>query len=260
LLDAAYYPAWSPFSEEDLTEIPDLGAKIKQVMWAAGEDPTMAGVQVYDNCLAATNRYRLAKIDVNTGMPTEKRFLIPARILSRVIPDQGIVKIGMPGARLHLMPNDYTQIQTVVIESGLLDIRRPLKRSFTETTTFNKVEFMQMLSRAMDFTGGNRQSTLTVYVGDSQIALYMDNTELGLIGDIVDAYGSAEQHALIEIRFNPINLRDAVASFPGDTVTMKYDLQVKEAQKTAVSFTNSADYTSIVAPLSAPPSAPETPA
>jgi DNA polymerase III sliding clamp (beta) subunit (PCNA family) len=119
---------------------------------------------------------------------------------------------------------------------------------------------MQMLSRAMDFTGGNRQSTLTVYVGDSQIALYMDNTELGLIGDIVDAYGSAEQHALIEIRFNPINLRDAVASFPGDTVTMKYDLQVKEAQKTAVSFTNSADYTSIVAPLSAPPSAPETPA
>ena len=90
---------------------------------------------------------------------------------------------------------------------------------------------------------------MTVFIGKGEVALWMDNAEIGLFGDRTDASGDAENHKRHKINFNPQNLRDSISTFPGEVVTMKYNVN---GGKPIVGFTNEGNYASLVVPLRPP--------
>ena len=248
LLDEKYYPLWSPTDPGELTTVSGFGAAVKQVLWATSNaEPTLSGVALFPDSVCATDRIRMARVELATGL--DDVCVIPGKVISRVVPDQGEVRIGMVGGNFMLCPNEYTQIRTVVLAEAYPDIRRVLDRDFEATSHFSQSQFAPMLTRALDFTQGDRQAKVTVFLGKGEVALYLDNKQVGLFGDIIDATGDAEDHNRLKINFLPDNLRDAIATFPGEVITIKYNLDRKTAAKAAISFTNEANYISLVQPL-----------
>lgn len=257
-LDMAHYPLWSAVDTSTLTPVQNFGAAVKQVMWAASNTgTTLAGVALFPDSVCATDRFRMARVELDTGLV--ETLVIPGKILAKVLPDNGEVSIGHVGTNFMISPNEWTQIRTVTGADPYPNVAAVLGRQFDATSHFGKTEFMNMLNRSMDFTGGSREASVSMFLGKGEVALHMDNREVGLFGDLVDASGDAENHKRIKIIFLPENLRDAVAVFPGEVITMKYNLdRTAEARKLAVSFTNEANYNSLIQPMRPPTEAKES--
>lgn len=248
-LGMKYYPIWSAVSSEEMSTVMNFGAAVKQVLWAtSNSEPLLTGVALFPDGICATDRYRMARIEMDTTMTDV--VTVPGKILSRVIPDNGEVQIGVVGNNFMICPNAYTQIRTVVMADKYPPVGRVIDQGWEYSSSFSRTEFQNMLTRALDFASGDRQASMTLFIGKSEVALFMDNQEVGLFGDITDASGSAESHGRHKINFNPNNLRDAIATFPGEVVTMKYNIDPNK--KSAVGFTNEANYKSVVQPLRPP--------
>jgi DNA polymerase III sliding clamp (beta) subunit (PCNA family) len=254
LLDHNYYPLWTGFDPDGLTPVNNFGSIIKQVAWAQStSEMFLSGVALFPDAVGATDRYRLARVAVNTGL--DERVMIPGKILAQVIPENGTVSIGRTGNSFLCSPNQFTQIRTVVLDTSYPDLARILNTEYDCVSHFSRSEFQPMIARALDFTGGDRQARMSMFIGRGEVALYMDNQEVGLFGDITDASGAAATHARIKIEFNPINLRDAIATFPGEVVTMKYNMDRNRKSGQSIAFTDEGAYFSSVQPLQAPPEA-----
>lgn len=252
-LDVREYPFWDYIEPQNMIWIPDLGQKIKQVSWAQGDgkSPDLFGIAFGKDWMGATNRFRVAQIELPAGF--EDRFLVPGKLLNGLIPERGDVGVARNEGVFICMPNEQTQIRTVISEP-FPDLKPFTQRVFQYTARFSKSDFQQMISLLMDFIGGDRLARMGLYLGNGEIAIHTKNDEIGFIGDIMDASGDIENHDRHEIFFNPVNLRDAIASFPGEVITMGYNL---EGSSKPVCFRNDSGYHSIVAPLQPPPTREE---
>lgn len=252
-LDVTDYPFWDYIEPQNMIWISDLGQKIKQVSWAQGDgkSPDLFGIAFGKDWMGATNRFRIAQIELSQGF--EERFLVPGKLLNGLIPERGDVGVARHQGVFICMPNDQTQIRTVISEP-FPDLKPFTTKVFQQTARFSKSDFQPMISRLMDFIGGDRLARMGLYLGNGEIAIHTKNDEIGMIGDIIDASGDIENHPVHEIFFNPINLRDAIASFPGEVITMQYNL---DGSNKTVCFRNDNGYHSIVAPLQAPPAQEE---
>lgn len=248
LLDMKYYPMWNAVASESLNTVVGFGAAVKQVLWATSNaEPLLAGVCLLPDGVCATDRYRAAKVELDLGLTEE--MVVPGKILSQVIPDNGEVQIGQVGQNFMICPNPYIQIRTVLMGDKFPAVTKLLDQSWEMTSHFSKSEFLPMVTRALDFATGDRQAAMTVFIGKGEIALWMDNSETALFGDRTDASGDAETHKRHKINFNPQNLRDSVSTFPGEVVTMKYNVN---GGKPIIGFTNEGNYVSLVVPLRPP--------
>lgn len=247
-LDVTEYPFWDYIEPDELIQIPELGQKIKQVSWAQGDNktPALYGIAFGPDWIGASDRYRVAQVELPKGF--EARFLVPGKLLNGLIPERGDVGVARQGGVFICMPNQQTQIRTVIAE-GFPDIKPFSKKEFEKTARFSKGEFQNMISMLMDFVGGDRLARMGLYLGEGEIAIHTTNESIGFIGDVISAAGDIETHERVEIFFNPVNLRDAVANFPGEVVTMQYNTS---APNRFVCLRNDNGYHSVVAPLAKP--------
>lgn len=223
LIDPEYYPVWLPFDPDDLIVVPDMGGRIAQVSWAASKNPAEApfcGVHFNGDLAIATDRYRFSVAPLKVAL--ERPVTIPGSTLTQVLNNTGEVSIGFDDRQMLVLPDEHTQIRCITYDQSYPKIDRVMKRDHPENVTLKKTELLEIINRALNFTGSDRTPTMRVYIGSEEIAVMMTNTEIGMLGDVVEVPGQAT-HKRLELKFTPKNLIDALTNAPNEEVTLCYD-------------------------------------
>lgn len=223
-MDSTYYPTWEPFDPDKLDMVADLGARIKQVEWAAMEDDEViySGIHLDGKQAYATDRVRLAVVPCEAE-PIYKPITIPAGILKPVIGALRDVAIGIDEGMFLLMPDTATQIKTRIYDKTYPPVLKAMEREWTSKVSVKKAALLEIIDRASVFAQHDRAPKLVFMIGKGEIAVMCSDVDMGLLGDVVEIDGQAD-HARHRIMFTPRNLTDALNAAPSETVDLWYNL------------------------------------
>lgn len=222
LMDPTYYPGWDNFDPAGMTQVNGLGGKLEQVEWAASTapQPPLCGVFLDGEFAVATDRYRLARVPLRVDLP--RPIIIPAGILGTVLRPMGDVGLAVRGSTLEISVDGYHQVQTIIYDMEFPNIKKVMRTDAPETVELAKAPMLEMLGRANNFVGSDRDPVLTMFLGREEFAVMMTNQEIGLIGDVIEAPGQIT-HPRTQILVTPKNIMDAVNKCPGSKIQMGYD-------------------------------------
>jgi DNA polymerase III sliding clamp (beta) subunit (PCNA family) len=223
-LDTSYYPTWEPYDPNLLEMVPDLGARIQQVEWAASdqEELSFAGIHLDGKCIVATDRFRLAQVPCEAE-PIYKPITIPAGVLKPVLANLRDVAIGINENQFLLMPDVATQIRTPIYAHEYPNVTAALeKQEWPQSIPLRKAALIEIIDRAVIFAQRDRSPKITVIIGKGEIAVMCTDAEMGLLGDAIEVEGA--DHPRKHFYFTPKNLADALAAAPSEQVELYYDI------------------------------------
>lgn len=221
-MDASYYPPWPAFDPDNMYPAPDLGGRIDQVEWAASSsEPRLAGVRLDGTYAIATDSYRMACAPLS--IPNlDKPIIVPAGLLGQVLRQTGDIQIGMGEHMLHIMPDEYTQMKTVLYNVEYPKVDRLIEQEFTHSVEMSRDRLMEMMTRVNAFATGDRAAAFHIWLGGEQITIRMLNEQMGTIDDQLEIAGQAT-HEMFMFRFTPKNVMEALVKSPNDKVELKYN-------------------------------------
>lgn len=225
-----YWPTWEPFDPDGLESVAGFGGRVGMVSWAASKtsDPPLSGVHFDGEWAIATDGYRLVRVPC-VAPPIYKPITVPAGAfapLGKIIQD---ARIALQGEYLVMMPDDSTQIRALLYGLEYKKVGRVFEQTPPNMVKVNKEDLRELIDRASVMTGSERVPTLSVFIGQEEIACYMEQKEVGMLGDVLDVPGYA-QHDYVKINFTPKNLLDAISNAPSKDIEIHYDAQMKKAR------------------------------
>lgn len=133
------------------------------------------------------------------------------------------VAIGLDENMLLMMPDQMTQIRTVIYDIAYPDLRKAIeKKHLPDSIKFKKADLIAMIKLASVFGMKERIPRLTVFIGAEELAVMMTEAEEGLLGDVLDLPGQCT-HDRVKIFFTPKNISDALEAAPSEEVVLYYD-------------------------------------
>lgn len=223
IMDIAYYPTWYAFDPASMIAADNLGTRINQVDWAADRRGLgiIEGVHFDGHVILATNRYQLAVVDL--PIPGwEHPVTVPGTILSQVLKQTGEVMIGQNENQLLLMPDEHTQIRAVIYDAQYPSLDAVRVKEIPEKVTVTKAALLELMAQALALVASERNPKIKLYIGKEEIAVYLENGDLGFIGNRLDVPGQAK-HRRVEIHFTPGYLTDALNAAPSERVDIWYN-------------------------------------
>lgn len=221
-MDAAYYPHWGAFNPDSMHPAPDLGGRIDQVEWAASNtEPRLAGVYLDGTNAVATDTYRLACVPLSIP-DLQQPIVVPAGLLGQVLRQTGDIQVGVSDRMLNIMPDEFTQMKTVLYDVKYPNVDRVMNMEFDTEVKVSRDRILETMTMVNSFSAGDRAAGFRVFFGMEQIAIYMLNDQLGSIGDAID-YPGQMTHERFELKFTPKNIMEALQKAPNDAVTLKYN-------------------------------------
>lgn len=214
------YPEWEPADSLTLTEAPNFGECVTRVEWAAAKSglPPLNGVHIDGEYITATDKYKIARVPCKIDL--DEPVTIPTGV-GNLVKQAGDVKVGMDDKLFVVAPDEYTQFKTVVFGSEYAPIERIASMTFEEEIKFNRSELIDKIQKATNFSGSDRMPVVELFLGREELAVMMENMEIGLFGDVIELAGQAE-HKRIRIRVTPDMMIGALSHSPSDMVTLKY--------------------------------------
>lgn len=246
MMNPEYYPTWEPFDPEDLELVTGFGGRVEMVSWAAATkgEPPLSGVYFDGEDVVATDRYRIAKAPCKAE-PIYKPITVPAAIFTPISRQLVDVKIAVQGEFLCMMPDDSTQIKAIIYAHEFPDLSKAMDREQSHKLTVKKQPFVELIDRASVMVGSERVPLLKLYIGQEEIAAFMEQQEVGMLGDVIDIPGHA-QHDRVQIDFTPKNLLDALMHAPSEEIDFWYD--VDRSKVKPIKIDGGSGYISLVMP------------
>lgn len=238
------YPTLPVSDDSTFVEVVNLGESIQKVDWCAAKaGPPLNGVYLDGNWLCATDRFRMSRIPFKVDL--KEPVVIPASAIGSVLANLGAVKVGVDGSMFVVQPDDFTQIKTVTIaERFPANIYRRFDEVYEATVTFDRRDLVERIQSAVSLSGADRDPVIDLHIGAEQIAIVLENAEVGKFGDLIEISGQAI-HDRILLRFAPKQILDAMTHSPTDTITLYYRTS---DVKLPVVIKSDAGYEAIVAP------------
>lgn len=242
--DPQYYPEWGPFDPDKLEMVPDLGARIQQVEWAAHDDMhPIDGIHLDGQHVVATDRIRVAMAPCE-ATPIYRPITIPAGILKPVMGNLRDVAIGIDEGMFLLMPDVATQIKTRIYDEVYPDMVGIIERaSFTDSIKISKAGLLEIMDRAAVFAS-TRAPKITFIVGKKEVAVMCSEEDTGLLGDQLGCDDGGD-HPRCKIMFTPKNLMESIGAAPSDQIEIFYN---REEVKKPIKIDGGSGYVALVMP------------
>ena len=225
LISPEYYPVWGAFDPAGTAPVADLGARIEQVAWACAKNSPgepISGIRFNGESLAATDRYRLVKVPC-AAPHLGREITVPASVIAPLIKQMGDTNVGIVGNNLVFMPNEYTQIQCVIFEGKYPPVERVMATDQPESVTIEKSRVIDYVNRVVSANQRERMPELSVFIGQEEIAFYMEDGDgRDSAGDVLEIPGQAT-HDRYKFLITPSNLIDALNAAPNEKVELHYD-------------------------------------
>lgn len=221
-MDPNSYPDWVPFDPGQMEEVEGLPEAAARVQWAAstGTNPPITGVHFDGKLAMATNRYKVCSMPM--PMELKEPITVPSGVLNTVLPQAAPVLYRVEKHALYLMPDEYTQIATVVYGAAYPPVQRLMKRDYPQMVTVQRSHLLDMMDLANTMSGSSRNPIIRLFVGNETVAVMMENAGEGHLGDIMEVPGQATNERL-ERKFNPEYLMGALDNSPGQEVVIGYE-------------------------------------
>lgn len=222
LLSMEYYPNWDTFDPELLSPVSNFAGRLQQVQWAASKTgtPPLTGIHLNGTHAVATDRFRIALTPCEIPQLLEP-VTIPASIFTPLMKNLGEVKIGQDGSNLLVMPDNSTQIRAVIFDGNYPNIPRSFKRDETDAMMLKKSALLEIIERAEVMGQQERNPLLKMIVGLGEVAVLMEDQEIGLLGDVLELPGQAP-HDRHYIGFTPNNLKQGLQAAPNEDISFYY--------------------------------------
>lgn len=223
MMDPVDYPDWSPFDPDNMSMVEGLAGAAAAVQWAAskGTDVPFTGVHFDGEKAIATDKYRFAVMPCKVTL--DQPMTVPASALTTVLKNNDSVLIRAEETRLCLMTDDYTQISTAVYGVPYPPIQKVMRREWPHMVKVEKRELADTLDLVCSMIQSDRQPTLVLILGKGQIAAMLSNTQMGLLGNVIETPGQLDMKFRHEIRFKPEILTGALEGCTSETVTLGFD-------------------------------------
>lgn len=245
LINPSGYPDFDTSPDLEYTEVNLLGPAIDRVAWAADKNGSdaFAGIHFDGQYVIAANRQRMARIPLQIALDTP--ITVSAGMLPQLLRQQGLVRLAVDGTMLVVEPDEYTRITVNTFGNDYPPVQKAMQLDYPQEVTVVKAHLIAAINSALAVTGSDRAPRLALYLGVGKIAVYLNNDEVGKVGDIVHVPGQIP-HERIEKGFNPQTLLEALAHAPSDKVVIKYD--PAQAEKGAVLIDGGSGYMTWLAP------------
>lgn len=223
LMDEESFPDWEMFDNDNMSTVSALGGKLALVEWAANSDnvPPMCGVFLNGEYAVATDRYKLVRVPLKINL--SKQVIIPSGILGSMLKTLSEALVKVEGTQLLVAPDDWTQLRLSVYDMSYFPVDRIFESKFECVVEVNKADLLEKLNRAGTYAGADRNPKLQTHWGRNQIAVVMENDEIGLIGDVVEVPGGLD-HARVQMAFTPKYLIDTLNNAPEAKVRIHYSI------------------------------------
>jgi DNA polymerase III sliding clamp (beta) subunit (PCNA family) len=226
LLSDEYYPQWSAFDPDTLEPVADLGGRLTQVEWAADKsNEPLNGVNLDGSWAFATDRYRMARVPLKIPTIAARggSVTIPATILSSLLKQSGEVSLGHGGNQLYIMPDEHSQIRTIIFGLEYPNAKSALDRmNLTDSIKLRKSQLLEIMQRATTFAGADRFPAMKCFIGKEQFAVMMTNDEVGHLGDVLELPGQAT-HDRVTVIFTPKNIMEPIDKSPSEEIELCYN-------------------------------------
>lgn len=225
LIDPDGYPDWDPFEDATLVQVPGLREAMKRVSWAVSKDgiPPHIGLLVGPDMVAAFDRFRFACVQLD-GLPFKEDYCVPLAVPNTVMANLKVepeVSMSKDGNNFLAQIDEDTQYSSRLYATKWPNVRLFLERmDQTHAIEFSRDDFVAMCRRALQMNTSKRTAKLDMWIGDSQLAVFCADTDMGYLGDALELPGQAD-HAPTKIRVMPELFMDLIQS--GDElITMHY--------------------------------------
>lgn len=218
------YPVWHAIPPENLSTVEKFGALMAATEWAAAKrgEPPWIGVHLNGLSVSATDRYRIAMMPCPAEL--DAPVSIPAGLLGSIIRPEADVQIGLADNTLLLMPDDSTQIRTVIYDCPQPRIAQWQEFTPPERIDVNKTSILDIMSRAIIFTAQERDvPTITLIIGKGEFAALGEDDEIGMLGDVITLNGTQGAHKRAKFKFTPQNIMDPISNAPNDKISIYYN-------------------------------------
>lgn len=231
MMDDDSYPDWELFDASQLTPVASLGQRVGMVEWAATTDnsPPLCGVYLDGTYAVSTDRYKVARVPCKIEN-LERPILIPSGVLGQVLKPMGETGIGFDGHQFLLAPDGYTWVSTTIYDTEFPKLDPIYAFEYEAEVEVNKTELLEKINRALSYSGADRNPLLKTYWGKREIAVMLENAEVGLFGDVIEP-GNGLDHKRVQINFSPKNLTDALNNAPDAKVTIHYDYSTADPRE-----------------------------
>lgn len=237
-LDPEHYPEWGAFDPEHMYPASDLGGRIDMVEWAASKSqPELAGVYLDGKIAAATDSYRLAAVPL--AIPDLKDpIVVPAGLIGQTLRQTGDVQIGVSGNFLNIMPDQYTQMRSIVMMSKFPKIEKIMAAEVSHHIDVDSEQLLEVMARINSFSLGDRVAPFRIFIGLEEMVIGMINESVGSIQDKIELPGQAT-HDRMELKFTPRNIMEALQKSPNKDISIHYNAG---AEKTVVRIDGGSGY------------------
>lgn len=237
-LSADDYPDWGAFDPDHMFPATDLGGRIDMVEWAASKSqPEISGVYLDGKIAAATDTYRLACVPLSIPDLVEP-IVVPSGLLGQTLRATGDISIGVSGNFLNIMPDQYTQMRSIVMRTKFPNISRVMDQELADKVELNRDQLLELMSRVNAFSLGDRTAAFQVFIGREQVVVGMQNESAGTIRDSLEVPGQA-LHDRMELKFTPKNIMEALQKAPNKDIELWYNAG---ATKTVVRIDGGSGY------------------
>lgn len=217
------YDLWPPFDPDSLTEVDQMAQRISQVEWAASAkiNPPYSGIHFTGEAIVATDRQKFATAPLKVDGLKEP-VTVPAGLLGRVIKSTDTPRVGADENQMLIMPDPHTQIAAAIFGVGYPPIERVMKRERPQYVKVNKAYLLDAMQVALAFAEGDRQPIMRTFWGMEAVAVMLQGTESGHLGDEIDVPGQAD-HPRVEVKFDPDYIMPALEHCQTTEITIGYD-------------------------------------
>lgn len=216
------YPAFGPRPVDNMTPAQELASKLEQVAWATGDTGVLQGVLIDGTQILAMDSKRAARV------PCEIAVTEPVvAMLTTLVP---LVKLGTDirimaeDGKVYMALDESCQVtSTVILQPYPNAIERLSQMALDQTFTINKTRLKEALSRLLIGVRTDRQPRAALTIKDKALDMRMISAGSGEIEDSAaiteQVLGTEEE---VKFIFNPATLSEALDTFPGSSVKVRY--------------------------------------
>ncbi len=216
--------------DDGMLEAHELASKLQAVAWAIDEQsaPPICGVRIDGEWLEGLTSKQAARIkaEIPVDVPVNAMLkeLLP---LVRIATD---LKMKAEAGKIILALDETAQVTSTTVLGPWPNLSSHMaKMEFTDSMTIPKKRLAEGLERMLGFVRNDRLPRVFFVVTEDSIDLSLIGSINGQIQDscrLVDRQGP-EIEKPVEFIFNPIWLKEAVESFPGSTIKIKFTNPLK---------------------------------
>ena len=218
---------WEPFDPTGMEEVEGFSRRVSQVSWATDPQTVpFSGVHIDGEHIYATDRYKMVRVPCK--VPLAEPVTVPLDTLNPILKTVEDVRLGVSDRHLLLMPDEYTQLQTVIFDAEYPPIERAMHTDFDTLVTLPRISFRDAVQRMLSLVGkGERYPKITLRFEDDEVHLFMAVSGVGEMDDTIEIKteyptGSPDDFGPVNIYFSPNYLTQALDNSRESTVTFRF--------------------------------------